>query len=1283
MMDTSLIAYCRIYPGLGVARVGNSPDAFFIGPENPGAPAAVPGGYKDAQGRVKRQAARFRVYAYDAEGRALGELTAAHATITWRVELANKKASFTYFAGKYKDPEKGERNPDVKGEDRAGLEIRPGPREITGKSVRGAAHRFDTGTFRYPLGQGTYETRNVPLGELQTDAEGRLLVLGGFGKSASALPDNPVGNPATTRTGQPPNNYANNVGWYDDTSDGPVSATVVAGNRRIEVRGDAHVIVAPPDFAPDLTNIVTLHDVAREVWSPAPPAEVSFHRDVLPILQRIAALRWVNANALRGHGPGRRGDFLDPKVEEQLASPGAGSAPLRQEVFKRIRAPAGVPSHPEDRPAGALSASGDVALFATGQADAAPALARVKTPLATGEQAQAQAYAQFMPILAGDGGDPEQGKPETWMTLLPGQYEILRRWADGDFTPGERQAPRARLESYPVHEQPEALDRAALERCVGAPFYPGIEMTYIAADLRSWGERFRLSPSFGPGDVTKYMALPWQADFYDCNTHWWPAQRPDDVATEAEFEHISARVGDNDTPGTLLELLDGRVRWDRGLRPNAEEKEDESQGEGRSKDKEQPDYVGDNDMVELWHQLGFVVRKQGRNGDEVFVETERAPFVGRNVAENHRAWFNILLNIEQNQDFLPKARELALDFLAQAEALQRSPGCLSFHLPFRYSKEALAARLEAIYDEHVDNGASYDPTTDELIQSYEDMLDRLYQFAPFNQIDGAWLRNVTRAGPIDEVHALLFSIWSDEVGNGDPAKNHCNIYTSLLQSVGFYLPPVESEAYAQNPKMLDSAYTAGVFQLAISQFSEDFLPEILGMTLQLEWEAPSLVMTRKQLRSYGIDPHFYELHIAIDNAVSGHGGQARTAVELHLDNVRVQGGEEAVQETWRRIWNGYVAFATTGTLYQDIQEKIETRRRKTRLKSLEEQVVAIIEQKRPYANRNHGTKRLGPNLMNDWFDDPEGLLGELRRSGMIVDGAPELSPFFQLTSFEGPMYKVFTDEQIEVWKDWTRALGGEERPVEKYDVGLAMARLLDTFRERQVGAGGHGVLLADRDAKPGECPVKSLSSWFERPRFPAKEPHEEQRRERNEQLPGRLPEKPEEVDTSTLTLMRVLADPGNGWVVPWSAGRSALVMQMLSGNGPMSRAFQAMSPDRKDRSYRDVVVTWINRGCPMPGEALVQLEGAPPEEAVPLAAAAGVPLAAAAHELRAAAADTPRRAAAAGELRAAAADTPRRAAAAGELRAAAADTPRPATAEARVTREAKVGRRVRGKGFLH
>lgn len=99
----------KIHPGIGIARVGDSAEAFFIGPEVPGQTGVLstPRGeqpiehYKDASGRILRQAARFRVYEYEktADGalRLLREITADDAEITWHVRLANRKAASRGF----------------------------------------------------------------------------------------------------------------------------------------------------------------------------------------------------------------------------------------------------------------------------------------------------------------------------------------------------------------------------------------------------------------------------------------------------------------------------------------------------------------------------------------------------------------------------------------------------------------------------------------------------------------------------------------------------------------------------------------------------------------------------------------------------------------------------------------------------------------------------------------------------------------------------------------------------------------------------------------------------------------------------------------------------------------------------------------------------------------------------------------------------------------------------------------------------------------------------------
>src|SRR5712692_3427439 len=99
------MANLRIHPAIGVARVGNS-QQFFVGPENPGVPANWDAdntkfkSFKDAEGKILRQAARFRIFQFDDAGNPVKEVTRGDGvTIEWRVHVANRKASFFTFNG--------------------------------------------------------------------------------------------------------------------------------------------------------------------------------------------------------------------------------------------------------------------------------------------------------------------------------------------------------------------------------------------------------------------------------------------------------------------------------------------------------------------------------------------------------------------------------------------------------------------------------------------------------------------------------------------------------------------------------------------------------------------------------------------------------------------------------------------------------------------------------------------------------------------------------------------------------------------------------------------------------------------------------------------------------------------------------------------------------------------------------------------------------------------------------------------------------------------------------
>ncbi len=570
------ITHAKIHPALGIARVGNSRDEFFLGPEVPEAPALPAGSYKDKTGALKRQAAQFRLYGYNAAGEVVQELTPEYATIAWTVHLANKKAAWYEFqmamdileASLPGAASSHRRNPEYAGAARKNLIIDPGPRTIRGKSTRGAAYQFDTGKFL---------NLDVPLGELRTTEQGRLLVLGGFGLSRSV-------------TGQAPEEYGNNNGWHDDISDGPVDAKVTMDNREVPVEG-AWVVVAPPNYAPALKTVRTLYDLVYDcsiTWGlRKAPDKVYFSRHIAPIFRRLSGLQWVNQGfaAAFGFGAADNAEQIIPRLADAAES----NRPYRQEIYAHFRNPA------ERR------------------------LGKALWPMFYGDAVDSFTEVALDPTL----------KLERGMSALSGtQLGWLEKWAAGDFISDLAGAPAVAktLEDIPLAEQPAALDEAALSFCIADAFHPGCEITWIARrrNLYDGALRIRRRPAgaperdygdillpavaigengpltgAGPGDLTRWMAVPWQTDTADCLWSYdffrmsdslptyWPARVPNQVLSEADYNVAM------DATRPLAQrqaAFNTRRNWFRGLtRPNAQ-------------------------MVTDFHKLGVIEERPGPTG---------------------------------------------------------------------------------------------------------------------------------------------------------------------------------------------------------------------------------------------------------------------------------------------------------------------------------------------------------------------------------------------------------------------------------------------------------------------------------------------------------------------------------------------------------------------------------------------------------------------------------------------------------------------------------------------
>lgn len=511
------VVSAAIFPAIGIARVGSSAE-WFIGPETLDPSPLPPGSYRDQAGELKRQAARFRIYGLNAQGEIVRELTGkgTDAEIRWHVELANTKAAWYGFQLALDIPEAAAAPPTTLRNaaiaDRSQLSIRPGPRHLAGPNARPEA--FDTGAF---MG------RKVYLGEVWTDEASRLLLLGGRGVSASC-----DGSRAIT--------FANNEGWFDDVSDGPVTADVSLGGKALPVT-PAWVVVAPPNFGPGQKSVRTMWDLMRDVAvndksknkKLATPTRPSFTDDILPIFRRLTDLQWVNAGFAAGFGWRGAVDLNSADVLARLSDTGPDHQELRQTIanaFRRFEIDSWSPKP--------------------------------------------------WPWLYGDAMNyPAALTPRQHATVSDLQLSFLAQWAKGDFDadydPTRR--PVQEIDKAPLRERGELLTRAALECCVADAFHPGCEITWpvrasslymspfrIAHAPVGWvapnlGEIITLDSIGGPdgplggqqaGGLTRWMAVPWQTDTASCRGGYdksydpfaptfWPARVPNEVLTKEDY----------------------------------------------------------------------------------------------------------------------------------------------------------------------------------------------------------------------------------------------------------------------------------------------------------------------------------------------------------------------------------------------------------------------------------------------------------------------------------------------------------------------------------------------------------------------------------------------------------------------------------------------------------------------------------------------------------------------------------------------------------------------------
>ncbi|WP_082702522.1 iron-containing redox enzyme family protein [Pseudacidovorax intermedius] len=270
--------------------------------------------------------------------------------------------------------------------------------------------------------------------------------------------------------------------------------------------------------------------------------------------------------------------------------------------------------------------------------------------------------------------------------------------------------------------------------------------------------------------------------------------------------------------------------------------------------------------------------------------------------------------------------------------------------------------------------------------------------APTKLVDGAWLYGLLPGITNPHFNDLIVT-YVEELGDGDPDKNHVLLYRRLIDALGIV-------DWAEQD---DETYVQGALQLALAACTESLVPEVIGFNLGYEQLPLHLLITAYELDELGIDPTYFTLHVTVDNAAGGH---AQRALRAAVENMPALADDGAF---WERVADGYrlsnAGFGTT-----DAIAAFDGHR----------ELLRVLGGRAAEGSMAHSDYcRIEGRTVNQWLADPEaidGFVAALERKGWLQRNSdPAQSRFWKLLQGEAAsMFGVFGDYELQVIYDWLR-----------------------------------------------------------------------------------------------------------------------------------------------------------------------------------------------------------------------------------------------------------------------
>ncbi|MCX5398299.1 iron-containing redox enzyme family protein [Streptomyces sp. NBC_00102] len=300
--------------------------------------------------------------------------------------------------------------------------------------------------------------------------------------------------------------------------------------------------------------------------------------------------------------------------------------------------------------------------------------------------------------------------------------------------------------------------------------------------------------------------------------------------------------------------------------------------------------------------------------------------------------------------------------------------------------------------------------------------------APLALHSGAWLQWLSGPGNADDPAALrVLSLYASDVGVGHPHASRGSAYLTVLRRLRLAEYAVPGSRLAQDERVGDAAFHVPAVLLALGRRPDDFRAEVLGADLCLR--TLGLLPPLRPLRAAHPDAGDWT---AVDAGAAREPG-GTSAAESALDAVAAL-AEDGPGDTAGRVVNGFAwaleaVRAWSEDLYVRMEQALDPAYDMAELLRLRAREGAVYHDGFPLEGKPLS------RWLTESMTDPGPLLGALARSRMVKPGRADSSSLVNgLVGERGPMFRVFSDEDLVVVRRWIDALPPRDAaPVEPAD----------------------------------------------------------------------------------------------------------------------------------------------------------------------------------------------------------------------------------------------------------